>query len=129
LKIDLQLDNKQLTAKISVENSHVKHYLNHNLSSLKSGLLKQGFNPDNISIETDSQGFDMQDESFSDQQQGSSNGRQEDDYNFSPEQFSALKSELLEEMDGEIWEEGNIVKKINYWRGMNYVYHRMDLFA
>ena len=52
VRLELELENTELTARILVDNEQVRSHLEQNLDSLRSSLLRQGFNVGEIQIES-----------------------------------------------------------------------------
>ena len=126
VNIQLKVENGEVLAKLIVESQQVKGYLEQNINGLRSNLVRQGFNIDQIYVESNDnyreqhnsqQGFQQQQQHFSQEQ------NQEEFTQFSYEEIESL---LDEEVISELPE--NIIAD-QRWSNLNYIRHRMNLLA
>lgn len=126
VRIRLQLENNQLTARLVVENNQVKGYLEQNLPGLKSNLIRQGFNIEQIQL--DSNQADYSDQSNS-QQKFQEQGQYNQEHN--PEKISQFNYEEIDSLfsEEEISELPESIITDHRWSHINYIRHRMNFLA
>ncbi len=135
IKIKLEVEGGKLNARFLVENNFVKHHLENNLNTLKVNLVKQGFNTDQINVETDNnssgfhnkQQFDQNDSGY---QQRHQNSR---DNGYNKGNFPGFADEIDIETGTGLNLTAGEIKQLNpveHWRIYNsYYYRQMNILA
>ena len=134
VKMNLTVDNGEVSAKFIVDNLLVKNHLDQNLATLRSNLSNQGFNVDQIEVESDNTGFGSDQDGQSEQQQFSSedqqNRRNHQHYNYEEGYFVDMDPEQIGELVQADPQRINELSGINQnWMTLNGNYQRMNLLA
>ncbi|MGB4177836.1 MAG: flagellar hook-length control protein FliK, partial [Halanaerobiales bacterium] len=131
VRLELEVENTELTARILVDNEQVRSHLEQNLDSLRSSLLRQGFNVGEIQIE--SRELAHQEQYYPQQE---FQQPKEDDRRNRKDRNSYLVEEL-EALEGigeairlsEFNENDDSIAGPPGWVHLNYSRHRMNLLA
>ena len=137
VKMNLKVDGGKVTARFMVDNILVKNHLDQNISQLKSTLINQGFNVDNLEVNAEDSGYDMGREDGSNQFfQGENKKQNQRQFNYN--EYEKLKDELLDlspeqlekivENDPEKLRNWGYVQQ-NDWFSYGGHYQRMNLLA
>ena len=137
VKMDLKVDGGKVTARFMVDNMLVKNHLDQNISQLKSTLINQGFNVDNLEVNAEDSGYDMGREDGSNQFfQGENQKQNQRQFNYN--EYEKLKDELLDlspeqlekivENDPEKLRNWGYVQQNDWFRYGGH-YQRMNLLA
>jgi flagellar hook-length control protein FliK len=132
VKLSLRVESGEVTAKFMVDNVLVKNQLDQNLAALRSNLVNQGFDVDQIEVKNESSLFDMDQEGQSDQQYDPQDqpGRENQNYGNNSGYLVDIQPEQLEEM---IQSDPDKLKQMGLvnqnWMTMNTQYQRMNILA
>ena len=137
VKMNLKVDSGKVTARFMVDNILVKNHLEQNISQLKSTLINQGFNVDNLEVNAEDSGFDMGREDGSNQFfQGENQKQNHSQFNYN--EYEQLKDELLdlspEELEKIVENDPEKLRNWGYvqqndWFNYGGHYQRMNLLA
>ena len=131
VRLELELENTELTARLLVDNEQVRNYLEQNLDGLRSSLLRQGFNVGGIQIESRELAYQEHyypQQEYQQQQEGNRRDKKgRNDY--LAEEFEPL--EAIGETIGlvEFVEDDGTIAGPPRWVHLNYSRHRMNLLA
>lgn len=131
VRLELELENTELTARLLVDNEQVRNYLEQNLDGLRSSLLRQGFNVGEIQIESRELAYQEHyypQQEYQQQQEG--NRRDKKSRNdYLAEEFEPL--EAIGETIGlsKFVEDDGTIAGPPRWVHLNYSRHRMNLLA
>ncbi|MGM0437996.1 MAG: flagellar hook-length control protein FliK [Bacillota bacterium] len=137
VKMDLKVDGGKVTARFMVDNMLVKNHLDQNISHLKSTLINQGFNVDNLEVNAEDGSYDMGREDGSNQFFQGENQKQ-NQRQFSYHEYEKLKDELLdlspEELEKIVENDPEKLRNWGYgrqndWFSYGGYYQRMNLLA
>lgn len=129
LKLNVSVEKGEVMAKFLVDNNFVRHELENNIGLLKGSLVKQGFNVEQISIETRDQQAGWQEgdsrnfaDDFSDQEYN----QDDSGFNFDQEELAYYSENMkdIENIDPE-----NIDPRMRRWLSMKQYYNSMNLLA
>lgn len=125
VRLELEVENTELTARLLVDNEKVKSYLEQNLDGLKSSLLKQGFNLGKIQVESRELAYQEHYYSQQEYQQQQENDKRErkDRNNFLAEELETGGSLRIS------LEDEPVITGPSRWVHLNYSRHKMDLLA
>ena len=137
VKMDLKVNGGKVTARFMVDNILVKNHLDQNISQLKSTLINQGFNVDNLEVNAEDSGYNMGKEDGSNQFFQDHNQKQ-NQRQLNYQEYEKLKDELLDlspeqleeiiENDPEKLRNWGYVQQ-NDWFNYGGHYQRMNLLA
>jgi len=137
VKMNLKVDSGKVTARFMVDNILVKNHLEQNISQLKSTLINQGFNVDNLEVNAENSGYDMGREDGSNQFfQGENQKQNHRQFNYN--EYEQLKDELLdlspEELEKIVENDPEKLRNWGYvqqndWFSYGGHYQRMNLLA
>ena len=131
VRLELELENTELTARLLVDNEQVRNYLEQNLDGLRSSLLRQGFNVGEIQIESRELAYQEHyypQQEYQQQQEGNRRDKKgRNDY--LAEEFEPL--EAIGETIGlsKFVEDDGTIAGPPRWVHLNYSRHRMNLLA
>ena len=137
VKMNLKVESGKVTARFMVDNILVKNHLDQNISQLKSTLINQGFNVDNLEVNAEDSGYDMGREDGSNQFfQGENQKQNHRQLNYN--EYEQLKDELLdlspEELEKIVENDPEKLRNWGYvqqndWFSYGGHYQRMNLLA
>lgn len=125
VRVQLKVENGEVMAKLIVESQQVKGYLEQNINGLRSNLVRQGFNVDQIYVESN-ENYKEQHNSQQGFQQEQQFNQEQNKENFAQFSYEELESILDEEEFSELPE--SIIAD-HRWSNLNYIRHRMNLLA
>lgn len=129
LKLNISVEKGEVMAKFLVDNNFVRHELENNIGLLKGSLVKQGFNVEQISIETRDQQAGWQEgdsRNFADDFNDQEFNQDDSGFNFDQEEFAYYSENMkdIENIDPE-----NIDPRMRRWLSMKQYYNSMNLLA
>lgn len=131
VKLELEVENSALRARLLVENEQVRNYLEQNLDSLKSSLVRQGFDIGEIQIESRELAYQEhnypQEDFRQDQGHGGKDKRGRN--SFLAEEVETLEGREKALGISEFVGEEGVLTGPPRWVHLNYSRHRMNLLA
>lgn len=136
-KVDLEMkvSDGDVTARFVVDNGLVKNHLDHNMPALRANLINQGFNVENIEVETNNNEFNLQEDGTGQQfsQQGDKDDQQHS-FGYTPDYYTGLDGLGEEQLEKLITERPELLQRWNSgtqnnWMTLDGYYRRMNILA
>ena len=132
VKLNLKVKAGEVTAKFVVDNLLVKNHLDQNIAALRNNLLNQGFDVDQMEVESENNHFDMNQEGQSEDQYSSqekNQGQNGQGYGYDSNYLDMSPEELEELVQSDPEHLQQIGMLDQGWMTLNRQYQRMNIFA
>ena len=129
LRLNVSVEQGEVMARFLVDNSFIRHELENNIGLLRNSLVKQGFNIEQITIETRDQQAGWQEgenQNFAEDFQGQDYNQEESGFSFNQEEL-AFYAENAGELEGV--DPDKIDPRMRRWLSMKQYYNSMNLLA
>ncbi len=129
LRLNVSVEQGEVMARFLVDNNFIRHELENNIGLLKGSLVRQGFNIEQISIETRDQQAGWQNgdsQNFAEDFQGQEYNQEESAFNFNQEEL-AYYAEKAGELEG--IDPNKMDPRMRRWLNMKQYYNSMNLLA
>ena len=129
LRLNVSLEQGEVMARFLVDNNFVRHELENNIGLLRGNLARQGFNIEQITIETRDQHAGWQEgdnQNFADDFHGQEFNQNDSNFNFDQEELAYFTENLseLKKIDPD-----KIDPRMKRWLSMKQYYNSMNLLA
>lgn len=129
LRLNVSVEQGEVMARFLVDNNFVRHELENHIGLLKDSLVRQGFNIEQISIETRDQQAGWQEgesQNFAEDFQGQEFNQEESLFDFNQEEL-AYYADKADELNGV--DPGKIDPRMRRWLSLKQYYNSMNLLA